>query len=162
VTPYSLVEFTNVSEERTVLLLCDPEFSYDCVSCSDSLYYGSCLLPKQVLADELADPKFRGFTICIIMTFGSIGVMAITSLGTLWPWRSVAGVTTAVFLLSVLPLMLLPESPSWLVRKGRLDEAARSLKWLWGPGREMEVSQLMLQRPVEFVKHLIYRGKSWR
>jgi hypothetical protein len=115
---------------------------YDCISCSNFLYYGSYLLPKKVLADEVADPKFRGFTICNIMTVVSIGILAITSLGTLWAWRSAAGVTTAVFLLSVLPLTLMSESPSWLVRKGRLEEAARSLKWLWGPGREMEVSQL--------------------
>lgn len=91
-----------------------------------------------VLTDELADPKFRGSTICAMMTFGSIGIMAITSLGTLWDWRSAAGVTTAVFFLSVFPLLLVSESPSWLVRKGRLEEAERSLKWLWGPGREME------------------------
>jgi hypothetical protein len=99
-------------------------------------------VPKQVLTDELADPKFRGFTICIIITFASVGIMAITSLGALWDWRSVSGAYTAVFFLSLFPLAFLSESPSWLVRKGRLEEAARSLKWLWGPGREVEVNHL--------------------
>jgi hypothetical protein len=103
-----------------------------------------CLLAKQVLTDELADPRFRGFTICIIITFASVGILAITSLSALCDWRTAAGVNTVVSLVSLFPFLLLFETPSWLVRKGKLDEATRSLRWLWGPGRELEVSQRML------------------
>jgi hypothetical protein len=93
-----------------------------------------------VLTDELADPRYRGFTICIIITFASGGILAITGLSALCEWRTAAGVNTAVTLLSVFPFLLVSDSPSWLVSKGRLEGAVQSLTWLWGPGKEMEVS----------------------
>jgi MFS family permease len=101
----------------------------------------SCSL-MQVLVDELADPKFRGSILCIIMTCASGGIFVIGTLAALLDWRAVSGVATAVSLLSVFPFFFILESPSWLVRKNRVDEAARGLAWLWGPGRETEVSKL--------------------
>ncbi|KDR23749.1 facilitated trehalose transporter Tret1-2 homolog [Zootermopsis nevadensis] len=100
-----------------------------------------------ILIDELADPNFRGFILCFIMTCVSGGVVVISTLTAFLDWRTVSGVATAVSLLSLFPFFVIPESPSWLVRNGRMDEATQGLIWLWGPRRETEV-----QEDLEFLK----------
>jgi hypothetical protein len=76
------------------------------------------------------------------MTCVSVGIMVIGSLAAFMHWRIASGVAAVVTLASVFAFFFVTESPPWLVRKNRLEEATRALTWLWGPGRETQVSQL--------------------
>ncbi|PSN33977.1 hypothetical protein C0J52_21998 [Blattella germanica] len=89
-----------------------------------------------ILIDELSDPKYRGFTVSFVMTLVSFGVMFIMSLGALLEWRTASAIAGLITCTSIIPLLFLRESPSWQVRKNRLNDAAQGLRWLWGPGQE--------------------------
>ncbi|PSN45472.1 hypothetical protein C0J52_08666 [Blattella germanica] len=94
-----------------------------------------------VLVDELADPKYRGFIVCSINTFVTVGIMVISSLGALLPWRIASGLAGLVCLLNIITLLFMAESPTWLLKKSHVNEAERTLQWLWGPDRHKEVQE---------------------
>lgn len=86
-----------------------------------------------VLLDELAEPKYRGFIVCSVYTCVSVGIMAISSLGALLHWRTASALACLVSVLNLLSLWLISESPTWYVRKNRIEDAQNALQWLWGP-----------------------------
>lgn len=53
-------------------------------------------------------------------------------LGSLLPWRTIALISVIFPLISITALFFVPESPHWLVTKGRYLEAQRALAWLRG------------------------------
>lgn len=53
-------------------------------------------------------------------------------MGTFLKWRTIAAISTIFPVLSILALFFVPESPHWLLVKGRYEEAKRSLAWLRG------------------------------
>lgn len=50
--------------------------------------------------------------------------------GLFWHWRTVAWTANAYVLLLLGLLFLIPESPAWLVSRGRSTEALKSLQWI--------------------------------
>ncbi|XP_052866436.1 facilitated trehalose transporter Tret1-like [Anopheles cruzii] len=86
--------------------------------------------PASVYAAEVAHPSLRGRLTLLTACFTGIGMLMVYSLGYVYKddWRyvcTICGVFTGVSLLTVIPL---PESPSWLVGKKRMLEAERHLK----------------------------------
>uniref|UniRef100_A0A182P6F3 Major facilitator superfamily (MFS) profile domain-containing protein n=1 Tax=Anopheles epiroticus TaxID=199890 RepID=A0A182P6F3_9DIPT len=86
--------------------------------------------PASVYAAEVAHPNLRGRLTLLTAFCTAIGMLSIYTLGYVFKndWRFVCmicGVFTVVSLLTVVPL---PESPSWLVSKKRLPKAERCLK----------------------------------
>ncbi|XP_052899373.1 facilitated trehalose transporter Tret1-like [Anopheles moucheti] len=86
--------------------------------------------PASVYAAEVAHPNLRGRLTLLTAFCTAIGMLSIYTLGYVFKndWRFVCmicGVFTVVSLLTVIPL---PESPSWLVSKKRLPKAERCLK----------------------------------
>jgi hypothetical protein len=99
-----------------------------------------CICSIQVFVDELADPRFRGFIVCSLFTAASFGIMAISGLGALLDWRTASAVAALPSIINVISLYFVSESPTWFVRRNRIEEAERALLWLWGPGNEEQVS----------------------
>ncbi|XP_058060057.1 facilitated trehalose transporter Tret1-like [Anopheles bellator] len=86
--------------------------------------------PASVYAAEVAHPNLRGRLTLLTAFCTAIGMLSIYTLGYLFKsdWRfvcAICGIFTVVSLLTVLPL---PESPSWLVSKKRMIKAERCLK----------------------------------
>uniref|UniRef100_A0A182QI46 Major facilitator superfamily (MFS) profile domain-containing protein n=1 Tax=Anopheles farauti TaxID=69004 RepID=A0A182QI46_9DIPT len=86
--------------------------------------------PASVYAAEVAHPQLRGRLTLLTAGCTGIGMLLVYSLGYMFKedWRyvcTICGVFTGVSLITVIPL---PESPSWLVGKKRLLEAERYLK----------------------------------
>ncbi|GLH06723.1 Facilitated trehalose transporter Tret1-2 homolog [Gryllus bimaculatus] len=86
-----------------------------------------------VYITEVAKPELRGSLISICPSLASLGMLIVYGEGAVVGWRAAAWTSLAYVLLPVLPVLLwLPESPSWLVAKGRTEDAERALAWLTG------------------------------
>ncbi|XP_017798520.1 PREDICTED: facilitated trehalose transporter Tret1-like [Habropoda laboriosa] len=88
--------------------------------------------PAIVYITEVARPELRGSMISFGPTLASFGMVLSYLKGAYLSWRLVAwfGIIYAAVPV-VLVQLFVPESPVWLVSKGRLDEAKKSLEWLY-------------------------------
>ncbi|CAK9798832.1 Facilitated trehalose transporter Tret1 [Anthophora plagiata] len=88
--------------------------------------------PAIVYITEVARPELRGSMISFGPTLASFGMVLSYLKGAYLPWRLVAwlGIIYAVVPV-ILVQLFVPESPVWLVSKGRLEEAKKSLEWLY-------------------------------
>ncbi|XP_076756306.1 trehalose transporter 1-like protein isoform X1 [Xylocopa sonorina] len=64
----------------------------------------------------------------------SLGVLMIYTLGTLTTWERAAAISIGPAIISLALTRMIPETPGWLVARGRKEEAKESLLWLRGPG----------------------------
>ncbi|XP_076241193.1 facilitated trehalose transporter Tret1 isoform X2 [Calliopsis andreniformis] len=64
----------------------------------------------------------------------SLGVLMIYTLGAVTTWQRAAAISIGPAILSLALTRMIPETPGWLVARGRNDEAKESLLWLRGPG----------------------------
>ncbi|XP_055595906.1 facilitated trehalose transporter Tret1-like isoform X2 [Uranotaenia lowii] len=88
--------------------------------------------PAIVYITEVSRPDMRGSLISSGPTIASLGMVIAYTKGAFLHWRVVAW-TSIIY--TVLPVILIqlfvPESPVWLVSKGRIEDAARSLRFLY-------------------------------
>lgn len=78
-------------------------------------------------------------------------MLASYALGAVTTWQRSAAISIGPAILSLALTRMLPESPAWLVRRGRLDEAKESLISLRGPGLicDNEYSELCYNASVQ-------------
>ncbi|KAL6020739.1 hypothetical protein ACI3LY_004159 [Candidozyma auris] len=86
--------------------------------------------PSPLLVAELAYPTHRGKLTCLFFSFYYLGAIiaswscyGCTGRGDAWAWRIPVVLQSAIPILQVAFLYFVPESPRWLVSKGRVDEA---------------------------------------
>lgn len=88
--------------------------------------------PAIVYITEVARPELRGSMISFGPTLASFGMVLSYLKGAYMHWRLVAWLS---IIYAVVPIVLIqlfvPESPVWLVSKGRIEEARKSLEWLY-------------------------------
>jgi len=94
-----------------------------------------------IIVAELAHPRFRGTITGLYNTqwaFGSIMAAWVTygtfTINSSAAWRIPSGVQAAPSVLLLICLPFMPESPRWLVAKGRADQARQVLGRLHGNG----------------------------
>ncbi|XP_062938675.1 solute carrier family 2, facilitated glucose transporter member 6 isoform X2 [Cynocephalus volans] len=90
-----------------------------------------------VYVSEIAPPGVRGAlgaTPQLMAVFGSLFLYA---LGLLLPWRWLAVAGEGPALLMILLLSLMPNSPRFLLSRGRDEEALQALAWLRGAGADV-------------------------
>ncbi|GAA2853503.1 MFS transporter [Paenarthrobacter ilicis] len=91
------------------------------------------------LLSEFSPPKLRGRLLGLTLIAWYVGFMVAFIIGTLLhdagtPWRLVIGTSTVLALVLFIARFGLPESPSWLITKGRRDEAlAIARKYIESP-----------------------------
>ncbi|XP_043190113.1 facilitated trehalose transporter Tret1-like [Amphibalanus amphitrite] len=94
---------------------------------------GLSLGAGQVYRGEMASPQIRGRLVCLGGLFSNIASVLCFVVGYLLPWRWVPATFLIVFLVpSALGMLLVPESPYWLMGKQRPEDARRSLLTLRG------------------------------
>ncbi|XP_039279903.1 carcinine transporter [Nilaparvata lugens] len=84
-----------------------------------------------IISLELVGPNYRSFVTvmtCMFYTFGLIFLAAITYMERDWTQLSI--VTSLPFVVYYIYWCFLPESPRWLLAKGRLEEASKILETL--------------------------------
>lgn len=88
--------------------------------------------PAIVYITEVARPDLRGSLISTAPTLASFGMIIAYAKGAFMSWRLVAWLSLIYTVLPVIFIQIfVPESPVWLVTKGRIEDAARSLKYLY-------------------------------
>lgn len=88
---------------------------------------------------ETSEPRIRGTLTGTNFLSHSLGILLVYILGAVLEWKVVSGISTVLPLLSLVAFILLPESPVWLVRNNKLEEAEKALRWLRG-GEGINVS----------------------
>ncbi|KAJ8707512.1 hypothetical protein PYW08_010764 [Mythimna loreyi] len=87
-----------------------------------------------IIIGEMTDPVNRGaFLTCVSLSL-TIGVLFCHSLGTYFSWEQSALICSFITFTSLCLIIYNPESPSWLISKGRIEDARRVFIWLRGDG----------------------------
>ncbi|RSM09891.1 hypothetical protein CEP52_003886 [Fusarium oligoseptatum] len=125
-----------------------------------------------VFVAELAPESFRGLALAFMNTMIVLGQWAnsLTIYGCPfrhdeWAWRLPLFVQVIPpGILLILSLLILPESPSWLMIHGKEEQALRALKIFKGKGVDAEASLEAIKRAVEMEKAASETQKesSWR
>jgi facilitated trehalose transporter len=88
--------------------------------------------PAIVYITEVARPDLRGSLISSGPTIASLGMVLAYGAGAFINWRLCAWINVIYTIIPVVLIKLfVPESPVWLVGKGRIEDAAGSLKFLY-------------------------------
>ncbi|KAG5870730.1 hypothetical protein JTB14_028116 [Gonioctena quinquepunctata] len=101
-------------------------------SCFTGLAGGVLEAPVLTYVAEVTQPQWRGILSSTSTASIVLGLLIQFLLGTFYSWRTVALINCVFPVTSITSLMLIPETPAWLVTKNRLEEARRSLAWLRG------------------------------
>lgn len=82
-----------------------------------------------IIALELVGPHYRSFVTVMTCTFYTFGLMLL-ALVTYFvrDWIALCWYTSLPFLLYFLYILIMPESPRWLLAKGRLEQALEVLE----------------------------------
>lgn len=92
-----------------------------------------------IIIGEMTDPKNRGAFLTSVSLSLTMGVMTTHGLGTYFSWQQNALICSFITFTSlVLIIYCNPESPSWLISKGRYQEGEEIFLWLRGKGSEQE------------------------
>lgn len=78
---------------------------------------------------ELVGPNYRSFVTvmtCTFYTFGLMGLAVVTTF--VHDWFMLSLVTSVPFLLYFFYILIMPESPRWLLAKGKLEDALKILE----------------------------------
>lgn len=81
---------------------------------------------------EVVEPRFRGMLTASGPTTVATGVLCEFIMGAFLDWRTVAWMSSILPCFTILALCFVPESPYWLINKGRIDDARKSLARLRG------------------------------
>ncbi|XP_062547711.1 carcinine transporter isoform X2 [Armigeres subalbatus] len=82
-----------------------------------------------IIALELVGPNYRSFVTVMTCTFYTLSLMMLAGVTYLIrDWVELTFYTSVPFLLYFLYLFVMPESPRWLLMKGRLEEALQILE----------------------------------
>lgn len=79
----------------------------------------------QVYISEISSPDIRGFLSAIQKVSGHLGVLISYLLGAYLDWRQLAMLVSVAPMMLFLTVIYIPETPSFLVLKGRDEDAYR-------------------------------------
>lgn len=109
---------------------------------------------RSVLIGEYASPKNRGAFLTTVSLSQSFGIFFVHLIGSLLSWQQTALVCAFFPFISLVMTVYAPESPSWLVTKGKHDECRRVFRWLRGHDEDEELEE-MIETQLLFEKAMI-------
>ncbi|XP_059047218.1 facilitated trehalose transporter Tret1-like [Achroia grisella] len=91
-----------------------------------------------IIIAEMTDPINRGAFLTGVSLSLSIGVLVSHTLGTFYTWQQCALMCSFITFTSLVMILYTKESPSWLIAKGRYEEAAEVFYYMRGKGTRQE------------------------
>ena len=122
------------------------------------------LFVLQVFLFELIHPEYRGPATAVFALMYSLGFSTTALMGAINPlWRiNMAIMAGFTFVTLLLILMVVPESPAWLIRKGKEAEAASVMKKIRNDQEEF-IEELQHMKDLYTVRMVQTRScKKWR
>nr|XP_046909423.1 facilitated trehalose transporter Tret1-like isoform X3 [Dermatophagoides farinae]XP_046909424.1 facilitated trehalose transporter Tret1-like isoform X3 [Dermatophagoides farinae]XP_046909425.1 facilitated trehalose transporter Tret1-like isoform X3 [Dermatophagoides farinae] len=95
---------------------------------------------------EISTIDIRGMIGACFQLFVTIGILLVYLFGAFITWRPLAGVSMIPTIIMMICMFFMPESPSWLMSKGKVSEATQSLRRLRGSNSDTEQEIRMLQQ----------------
>lgn len=81
---------------------------------------------------ECVDSEFRGITINVGYVSLAFGFLLTFALGAVMNWRYLAWFGSVYIIIPIVGLAILPETPVWSIRNGKIEQAYKTLLWLRG------------------------------
>ncbi|KAJ9581552.1 hypothetical protein L9F63_023272, partial [Diploptera punctata] len=106
-------------------------------TCVEMIYVGRLLVglgsgmvgaPARVYTGEVTQPHLRGMLSALASVGVSLGVLIEYALGSLVTWTVLAGISAAIPIIALIFIMLMPETPNWLLTHGYPAEAKAALQ----------------------------------
>lgn len=111
---------------------------------------------------EVPEARLRGRLGSVSSLFISFGLMWSYVAGALLAWRTSCYVCAVPSLVGFVACLSVPESPYWLMLKGRKDDAAAAFKWLRGPNYDCSKEKADMEEKIMSTgKKMEYR-ELWR
>lgn len=107
---------------------------------------GILITLRSVLIGEYTSPKNRGAFLTTVSLTQTFGIFFSHLLGSLLSWQKTALICAFFPFVSLVMIMYTPESPSWLVSKGRYDECREVFRWLRGTREDDELEDMIEAR----------------
>ncbi|XP_069700031.1 facilitated trehalose transporter Tret1-like isoform X2 [Periplaneta americana] len=114
-----------------------------------------------VILDENSDARFRGTANSCMIVFYVLGFLAVTGVASFLQWRLVAWLAVIGPVTAFILTYFIPESPMWLVRHGRNEEAAIALERLWGRNHRDKAQQELIYFKMRVQKEQLLWKKSF-
>lgn len=96
-----------------------------------------------VLIGEYTSPKNRGAFLTTISLAIACGTLISHALGNYFHWQVIALVCAFITFVNLMIVLYSPESPSYLVSKGRYDDCRKTFHWLRGYEEEEELEKMI-------------------
>ncbi|KAI4468580.1 sugar transporter [Holotrichia oblita] len=120
-------------------------------------------LSAQVYVSEISAPNVRGGLSALLKIAGHTGVLIAFAAGAFLDWRQLAALMSIAPAAMCAAMWKVPESPGWLILRGRNEEAEQSLRWLRGNRVDLRVElgalhAHVLSRPVPANPYILLRS----
>ncbi|XP_014285740.1 facilitated trehalose transporter Tret1 isoform X1 [Halyomorpha halys] len=124
----------NIPELIGWLLLYYASSSWHLYTAAVSLGFSIGVMEAPTLSyvGEIAQPHLRGVLASFTSVYVSVGTLLMYTMGTFLHWKTVMAISICVPVLTFIAILQIPESPVWLLLKGRDADATKSLCWLRG------------------------------
>ncbi|RZF35770.1 hypothetical protein LSTR_LSTR012068 [Laodelphax striatellus] len=101
-----------------------------------SALFGACIgfmeAPTITYIGEISEPDFRGILTTYAEAMLNAGFVFIYICGSFLHWRTATLSAAIIPMLALVAVYMIPETPIWLISKGKIKEAEKSLCWLRG------------------------------
>ncbi|KAJ8705387.1 hypothetical protein PYW07_011214 [Mythimna separata] len=92
-----------------------------------------------VYIGEITEPKYRGFFLAAVSLAIALGLLICHVIGTFLSWQWTAIICSVFPVLICILLRFAPESPTWLISQGRIEDGVKAFYWLRGYGEEAKL-----------------------
>uniref|UniRef100_A0A2A4J9N1 Major facilitator superfamily (MFS) profile domain-containing protein n=1 Tax=Heliothis virescens TaxID=7102 RepID=A0A2A4J9N1_HELVI len=133
---------------------------------------GGCYNVVPMYVREISQDDIRGVLGSFLILFQNIGILAMFAMGLYLDYYTVLWIVVWVPILTIVLMIKAPESPAFLVKKGRNEEAASTIAFL----RRLNVNDKEIQNEIDYMKNeevtynslpkvsfiTILKNKTWR